>query len=126
MNRTNISSVAAGMLGGVLMALVMLYMMIHMSFRLEGFSAVIAVILSAALPLCFGFVKRLNLSASLFETAAVISSFLITLLYGTVAGNPADLAAENTLLQEVLPMSAILHGCALAAVVFWNSIPGRE
>ncbi len=126
MNRTNISSIAAGMLGGILMALVMLYMMIHLSFHLSGFSAVLATVLAAGLPLCFGVVKRLNLSASLFETAAVVTSFLITLLYGMVAGNPADLAAENTLLQEMLPVSAILHGCALAAVVLWNSILVRE
>ncbi len=126
MNKTNILSILMGLLGGVLMALIMLYMMIRISFTLKGWNAVLALLLAMAVPLCFGFVRKLNLSASLCETAAVITSFLITCLYALAAGRPADLEAENTLLQEVLPASALLHGAALAAVVVWNRMTGRE
>lgn len=126
MNKTNILSILMGLFGGVLMALIMLYMMIRLSFSLKGWNAAAAVLLAAAVPLCFGFVRKLNLSASLCETSAVITSFLITCLYAAAAGRPADLNAGNTLLQEVLPMTSLLHGAALAAVVLWNRMTGRD
>ena len=126
MNKTNILSILMGILCGVLMALIMLYMMIRISFSLKGLNAAAAVLLAMAAPLCFGFVRKMNLSASLCETAAVITSFLITCLYALAAGKPADLNAENTLLQEVLPVTSLLHGAALAAAVLWNRMTGRD
>lgn len=126
MNKANISSILTGLLCGIIMALIMLYMMIRISFRMNGFSFLLVIAAGCAVPLCLGFVRKMNLSASLTEITAVVTSFLITCLYGLAAGRPADLAAENMLIREVVPLSALVHGCAAAAVVLWNRMTIRD
>ena len=125
-NRANISSVLMGILGGILMSFVILHVMRSMSFHLSGFSILPAVLAACALPLCYGFVRKMNLSASLTEVFAVLISFLITILYGMAAGKPADIAAENTLIRDLLPLSALLHGCAMVTVVLFNRFAWKD
>ena len=126
MNKANISSVLMGILGGILMSFVILHIMRSMSFHLSGFRILPAVLAACALPLCYGFVRKMNLSASLTEVFSVLTSFIITILYGIAAGKPADITAGNTLIWDLLPLSALLHGCAMAAVVLFNRFAWKD
>ncbi len=125
-NKANILSVLMGILGGILMSFVILYIMRGLSFHLSGLRILPAVLAACALPLCYGFVRKMNLSASLTEVFAVLTSFVITILYGLAAGKPADITTENTLIKDILPLSALLHGCAMIAVVLFNRYAWKD
>ena len=107
-------SAAAGICGGLLMALLLLYMMISTVFTAGGPAFVLELIVAAALPLCLNIFRNQGIMLRSTQMLMIIVSFTITLYYAGYVTASADFPNMNA---AIITLSAILHGVSLLSVL---------
>lgn len=98
--------------GGIVMALLILYMMISTVFTTGGIGFILELITAAALPLCLNIVRKQGIWLKTAQLLMVAVSFTITLYYADYVSAPADFANMNA---AIIVLSAILHAVSLGS-----------
>lgn len=110
--------ILTGILAGVLMALIMILVMQETGYSLSHGSFAIAVCISAALPWCTHLLKSHGFSMALVQFVMIVSSYLITLLYGYMISSGTS-AFKTTFTQIVIYVS-IVHAVSLISVIVYQ------
>jgi hypothetical protein len=105
-------TLGCGAAGGIVMALLLLYMMISTVFTTGGIGFILELLVAAALPLCLNVVRNEGIMLKTAQFLMVAVSFTITLYYAGYVSAPADFANMNA---AIIVLSAILHGVSLAS-----------
>lgn len=118
-------SIFAGVFGGLLMAIVLLWLLIANSFAIANAQFILIVIVAFALPLCMNFLKEKGFNVLISQIVMVILSFLITVLYAGYTGMASNLAGKyNSFFSSVFNASLILHLFSVAGIIV--SAVGRK
>ena len=110
--RPVLMTLACGIGGGILMALLLLYMMITTVFTTGGLGFVLELLVAAALPLCLNVVRNEGIFLKTAQFLMVAVSFTISMYYAGYVSAPADFANMNA---AIIVVSAILHAVSLAS-----------
>ena len=111
-------SIFWGVLGGLLMAIVLLWLMVANSFVIRNAQFVLIAIVAFAAPMCMNFLHEKGVSVVLTQIIMVILSFVITLLYGNYTGLASNLAGKYSgFFSSVFHASVILHGCGVVGIL---------
>ena len=105
---------AAGVCGGLLMALLLLYIMISTVFTTGGPGFVLELIVAAALPLCLNIVRNQGIMLRSTQVLMIAVSFTVCLNYAGYVRATADFPNMNA---AIIVLSAILHGASLLSVL---------
>ena len=107
-------TVLTGACGGVLMALLLLYMMIATVFTTGGIGFILELIVAAAFPLCLNIVRNQGIMLKTSQILMIVVSFFICLTYSGYVTATSDFPNMNA---AIIVLAAILHGAALLAVL---------
>ena len=107
-------SLAAGICGGLLMALLLLYMMISTVFTTGGIGFILELIVAAAFPLCLNIVRNEGILLKTAQVLMIAVSFTICLYYAGYVTATADFPNMNA---AIIVLAAILHGVSLLSVL---------
>lgn len=109
-------SVLMGLSAGLFMSILVLYMMIESFFEITSFGFLCTAFACCALPLCLTFLYRTQWRVFLVQCTMILTSFIITLIYGGfVTYSGAGASSLPSLWIQVLSASALLHGLSLAS-----------
>jgi len=115
MSRYLLTTVIVGILGGILMAALLLYMMLVNGFRLFNIGFFLCLAAGIAFPLCLGLVEEDAMSVFMAQCILLAVSMLIIFFYAFVVSNSLAAAGrENAVFELVLKYAFIIHGAALA------------
>ena len=89
-----------GIGGGIVMALLILYMMITTVFTTGGIGFILELVVAAALPLCLNIIRGQGIWLKTAQLLMVVVSFTITMYYAGYVSAPADFPNMNA---EVMP-----------------------
>lgn len=109
------TTLLCGIGGGVVMALLILYMMIATVFTTGGIGFILEIIVAAALPLTLNIMRNQGILLKTAQFLMVAVSFAISLYYAGYVSAPADFANMNA---AIIFVSAILHAAALGSFLF--------
>lgn len=110
-------SVFAGVLGGLLMAILLLWLMTANSFVIVDAQFVLIVLIAFAAPMCMNFLKEKGLSVLLAQIIMVVLSFVIMLLYANSVGSASNLAGKySSFVSSVFHAAVILHGAGALGI----------
>jgi hypothetical protein len=104
---------------GLIMSILVLYMMTASIFTVQSLAFVISLIAVCAFPLCAGVVRKYEeISVLIIQIVMILTSFVITLIYGSYVGHSEALTGiYNNLFLRVLLVSSLQHGIALITVL---------
>lgn len=105
-------TLGCGIGGGLLMAVLLLYMMMATVFTAGGFGFILEVIVAAALPLCLNVVRNEGIFLKTAQFLMVAVSFTICMYYAGYVSAPADFPNLNA---AIIMVSAILHAVSLGS-----------
>ncbi|MBR4162447.1 MAG: hypothetical protein IKR11_02925 [Solobacterium sp.] len=115
MSKYVLTTVIVGILGGILMAALLLYMMLVNGFRLFNIGFFLCLAAGIAFPLCLGLVEEDVMSVFMAQCILLAVSMLIIFFYAFVVSNSlAASGRENAVFELVLKYAFIIHGAALA------------
>ena len=118
-------SVFAGVLGGLLMAILLLWLMIANSFVISNAQFVLIVLIAFAAPMCMNFLREKGFNVILAQIVMVALSFLITVLYARSVGMASNLAGKYSgFFSSVFNATLILHGAAVIGIIV--PVTGRK
>lgn len=106
------TSLAAGIGGGILMAVILLYMMIATVFTTNGMPFFLEAAVAMAFPLCLNLFDQKEIMRKTAQFLMISVSFAITQYYAGYASPTADFPNMNA---AIYLCSAILHGLSLLA-----------
>ena len=118
--KRNVMSVLSGLLAGVVMALMMLYIMMLSDFKIVTVTLILQLLVACALPLCLQFLKKQKLSVLVAGTVMIVLSFLITVLYGFVVDRQLEYRAVDAFISRVILLTSLLHGSALVSLFLFG------
>lgn len=110
--KTVLMTLGCGIGGGLIMALLLLYMMISTVFTYGGIGFILELIVAAALPLCLNVVRNEGIWLKTAQFLMVAVSFAITMYYAGYVSAPADFPNLNA---AIITVSAILHAVSLGS-----------
>ena len=110
--RKLIYSIFFGIAGGVLLALLLLFVIHLADVRLWNASLLILCVMAAALPMCLSFLHQLNFYEGLLRYVMLGISYLICTAYSFVISK----TLSTTL--ELCTIMAIVHGVMVLVSVF--------
>lgn len=105
-------TLGCGIVGGLLMAVLLLYMMISTVFTTGGIAFILEMIAAAALPLCLNIVRNEGIKLKTAQFLMVGISFAICMYYAGYVSAPADFPNMNA---AIIVVSAILHAVSLGS-----------
>jgi hypothetical protein len=112
-------TLSAGICGGLLMALLLLYMMISTVFTTGGPAFVLELIVAAVLPLCLNIFRNQGIMLRSTQMLMIIISFTVCMYYAGYVTATADFPNMNA---AIIVLSAILHGVSLLTVLITAGI----
>lgn len=99
-------TIIVGLMSGILMALLVLYMMQMSVYALFSVSFWISFVVVCAIPHCFYVVKYENFNPAVCANIMILLSYGITLLYGIVISNASQ---YETIFINIFVISTIFH-----------------
>ncbi len=112
-----------GIACGLVMSILVLYMMISGVLTFASAAFFLSVIAASALPLCLNAVKSESVSMFAAQIAMIVTSYVITLIYGAyIAHSAALIALYDNVFGRVAGLSSIIHGVALAVCLITAGI----
>ena len=105
---------ATGICGGLLMALLLLYMMISTVFTTGGIGFILELIAAAAFPLCLNIVRNQGILLKTSQVLMIAVSFAVCMKYAGIATPTAEFPNMNA---AIIVLTAILHGAALLSIL---------
>lgn len=99
-------TIIVGLMSGILMALLVLYMMQMSVYALFSVSFWISFVIVCAIPHCFYVVKYENFNPAVCANIMILVSYGITLLYGIVISNASQ---YETIFMNIFVISTIFH-----------------
>lgn len=118
--KTTLISVLLGLGTGLFMSIAILYMLILDFFQIATVSFAVTVILACAIPQCLDFLrKRETFSVFLIQSVMILTSFLITMIYGVYMSTISSSVSvySSSLWTSVGAASLIVHGCAFGVTL---------
>lgn len=121
MSKRLLTTIIVGLMGGILMAALLLYMMLVNGFRLFNIGFFLCLAAGIAFPLCLGLVEEDVMSVFGAQCILLVVSMLIIFFYAFVVSNSlAASGRENAVFQLVLEYACIIHGASLAVSFLIN------
>lgn len=115
--KRKIISSLIGLGTGLFMSILVLYMLITNFFTIASFSFVLIVLAGCAAPLCLSFLRKTEWNIFLSQCVMIVTSFVITLLYGMYVNSALAVYGFSSIFLQVLSSSAIVHGLSFVTTV---------
>jgi hypothetical protein len=115
MAKKRVTTAVTGICGGILMAVLLLYMMIINTFRISNISFLPILAAACAFPLCIELIDEDVMYKGTARSIMILVSFAISLLYGKIVSDNLSIEGQGAqLFKAVLTCSAVLHGSSMA------------
>ncbi|MCR4949879.1 MAG: hypothetical protein K6A40_01000 [Solobacterium sp.] len=112
-NRYMFTGIAAGVILGIAVSIVLLQAMIAADFRF-GMKMIAAAAIAVCIPLCLLFLRHKWNVRIIFRIMTAVS-FLITVYYGYRTGRVPGIEGNSNFFRSVVSASAFLHACMITS-----------
>lgn len=125
--KSNLYSILIGIAVGLPMSIMILFMMMTSFFDMQSPSYFITCITCVALPLCLTFLRKYQWNVLLMECFMVLTSFIITLVYGGYIARINTINyGDSSFFIQVFLASFLAHGVSILVCVLFDWFSRRH